>query len=71
MWRSCVRALEHAAEYINPMKFLPMMQVTCTGANAPGVMFINLIMIFTLVAVFDSGISESRFPRFVLRRDQT
>ena len=64
LWNGIVKFIEQLFSYMNPMKFLPVMQVTCTGANAPGVMLINLIMIFTLVAVFDSGISES--PAFAI-----
>ena len=48
---------------MNPMKFLPAMGVSCTGANAPGIMLVNVLMVFGLIVVFDSGMSESRPSR--------
>ena len=62
IWKACTRALEHAASYMNPMKFLPAVGVSCTGANAPGIMLVNVLMVFGLIVVFDSGMSELREP---------
>ena len=62
IFRTCIRALEHVAKYINPMKFFAAMGVSCTGANAPIIMLVNLLMVFGLIVLFDSGMSASSAP---------
>ena len=46
---------------LDPTKYLTHMEVTCVGANAPGILLLNLVMIFFLIVVFESDINVFMF----------
>ena len=57
-WEALERALENFMDIIDPLSWFPAMNITCTGAMAPGMLMINVLSVFALIPLFDSGLSE-------------